>query len=79
MIIVTITLLSARTGKSTKLAEMNICNDGTSAGRHRNYDGRALRKGSNTPFRTGRVENHDAPGTHVWNLVAKMLKDMGFG
>jgi hypothetical protein len=85
MIIVRVELWSAVTGEKTELARMEICNDGTSAGRLRNYIVRTLRGRSTealnqrTTQRDGRVDRHDAPGLHVWNLVAKALGAMGYG
>ena len=85
MIVVSVQLWSAITGEKTELARMEICNDGTSAGRLRDYDTRTLRGRSvadlnkRTTQREGRVVKHDAPGLHVWNLVAKALAAMGYG
>lgn len=89
MIVIRVELWSAVTGAKTELARMAISNDGSSGGQRRNYEGeaftgrslaaldRAMVKGTVT--RRGKVENHDAPGLHVWNLVAKMLRSMGYG
>lgn len=89
MLIVRVELLSAITGKSTELARMTICNDGTSRTLKKgSYDGKALR-GRGAPFdygdfvnaapiRTARVENYSRTTQHVWNLVAKMLQAMNY-
>lgn len=79
MIRITVELLSAVTGKTTKLGEMHISNDGTEKNHIANYEGRILRK----PFfqsvtRTGYIANHDKINLTVWHLIAKMLKTMGY-
>ena len=85
MIVVRVELWSAITGQKTELARMEICNDDTGGQRLRNYIVRTLRGRSTadldrrTTQRDGRVERHDAPGLHVWNLVAKALVAMGYG
>lgn len=87
MIIVRVELLSAITGKSTELARMTICNDGTGDARKGNYDGKALRGRERydygdflnaVPIRAGRVEKYARTTQHVWNLVSKMLQSMGY-
>jgi len=67
---------------------MHICNDGQASvenWRRGTYDGQtfvgrdsaALDKGRVS--KTGRLENWPRLDLHVWNMVAEMLKDMGYG
>jgi len=85
MIIVSVTLHSARDGSKTELARMEICNDETGTAMRRNYIGRVLRGRSTEQLdrrevhRTGEVKNWPAERAHVWNLVAAMLKSMAYG
>lgn len=72
------------TGKQ-ELAKMYIANDGTGTPTRGNYNGETVRKGSDkgnvagyVPVRQGRVENYPRASKHVWNLIAKMLKAMGY-
>lgn len=84
MIVVRVELWSAITGKKTELARMHICNDGTSAGRLRSYDGESFigRSAADLERRRvskrGQVKNWPASDYHVWNLVARMLAAMGY-
>jgi hypothetical protein len=85
MIIVRVELLSAITGKTTELARMEICNEGDSPDPKRgNYSVRTLRGRSTdalnerTTQRTGKVANYPRLAVHVWNLVARALKSMGY-
>ncbi len=76
MIIVTIELQSAITGKRSKLGEMNIVNDGTGTTKLGNYSARVMRKGSwNKPQRCGWVKNYPRASYSVWRLVMRALKD----
>lgn len=88
MIIVTIELKSAVDGRTEKLGEMVICNDGTSTQRTRgNYDAFVYRKHkffdwkklTNNLTRRGRVENYSRLQRPIWDLVGLALKDMGYG
>ena len=85
MIIVSVQLVSARSGQTTELARMHIANDGTGTERVGNYAGKTLRGRSTaqldkaTTQHTGRVRGFNRGSLHVWNLVARMLKDMGYG
>jgi hypothetical protein len=85
MIVVRVELWSAITGAKTELARMEISNDGTSAGRLRNYNARTLRGRSTKQLdrrqaqRSTRIEGHNAEGVHVWNLVSLTLVAMGYG
>lgn len=84
MIVVSVILMSAKTGQATELARMEIANTRVD-GDYRDYDGKtlvgrsteALSKGAVN--RVGRVTHHPSEKVHVWNLVTKMLKSMGYG
>lgn len=85
MIVVRVELWSAITKAKTELARLHICNTGESAGTRRNYTGTSFRGRSTqaldraTPSKTGTVANWPSEQLHVWNLVAAMLADMGYG
>lgn len=85
MLIVRVELLSAITGRTTELARMHICNDGTSASTWRgDYVGESFvgRDSAALDRRTisklGKVNNWPRLDLHVWNLVARMLLEMGY-
>lgn len=84
MIIVKVELHSAVTGDVTELARMRIHNDGTGTGRHGNYFGVSFRGRSkesldkHTTMKTAEIKNWPRLDFHVWNLVSKMLKEMGY-
>lgn len=81
MIRITVDLISARTGQTTKLGEMHICNAGTAfedpdLG---DYTGRIMRKPAfKSVTKTGQVLGHRRQSQVIWVLVAKMLKNMGY-
>lgn len=91
MIVTTIELHSAIDGRTEELGTLVICNDGTGSGSKGNYDGRMYRKGDAErhgkrglwwkakPTREARVEGHPRLAQPVQSLVAKMLKEMGYG
>lgn len=88
MIIIRVELWSAITGKRTELARMMIANEGGTkdlgdySGRtYRGRDTAALDRSmkNDTVTRRGEVKNHPRWKEHIWNLVAKMLNDMGYG
>jgi hypothetical protein len=88
LIVVRVELWSARTGKVTELARMGIDNVGGDL-EHRNYRCRTWRGRSKESLdrtmvagittRTGEVKGHPSPKLHVWYLVAKALRSMGYG
>lgn len=84
MIRVTVELLSANTGERTELARMDICNDGTSNHRLRNYFALLYRgRGQaqldrRTTLRQTAIKEWPSEEVHIWNLVATMLKQMGY-
>lgn len=88
MIVIRVELHSAVTRKVTELARMHICNIGgtksrrdysgqTFTGRDRDTLDRSVANGTVT--RSGEVMNHKSEAQHVWNLVAKMLNNLGYG
>lgn len=88
MIVVKVELWSAVDGSRQELARMMINNvGGTSHIRDyecRTYRGRSERSLhhamlNDTVIRRGKVNKHPALAQHVWNLVAKALKNMGYG
>lgn len=85
MIVVSVTLVSARDGSKTELARMHICNSDTGTAKLRNYFCRVLRGRSsqqldaNQVQREGFVESWPAEAVHVWNLVGTALRNMGYG
>lgn len=84
MIIVSVRLLSAIDGSETELARMHICNDGTGTKSLGNYDCENLRGRSAQKLnrrvvqRHGRVERYARLDCHVWHLVGRALKAMGY-
>lgn len=84
MIRVTVELVSAVTGKTTELARMHIINNGAGDNSIGHYDGITFRGRSKkqldklTAMHTARVFNWPRQRLHVWNLVAKMLKELGY-
>jgi len=85
MIVVRVELHSAIVGTVTELARMEICNEGSGTIARGNYIGRVLRvQGETLPstravLKTGHVSAHPRISQHVWNLVAKMLNQIGYG
>jgi hypothetical protein len=84
LIVVRVELWSAITGNKTELARMHICNDGGGSLTKGNYDGEAFRGrdadalSRGVVSKIGRVENYPRTSLHVWNLVSRMLKTMGY-
>lgn len=79
MIVIKVELHSAITGKVTKLAQMDIHNDGTGTDDLCDYEGRILKKPHfNTITRDAKVIGHRRKQLTVWHLIAKMLKNMGY-
>lgn len=83
MIVVRVELFSARTGKKTELARMEIANV-SGAGNLRDYEARTLRGRSTEALnkqstqRATRIEKHPSLSQHVWTLVTKALVGMGY-
>lgn len=84
MIVIRVELWSAVTGEKTEIARAHICNTGGTL-KHGDYQaetyrGRSARTLSHLMVqRQGTVRNHPRLSQHVWNLVAKALKSMGYG
>lgn len=84
MIIVSVHLVSAITGKVTELARAHISNIG-GTGTVRDYEIKTLRGrnsealGRGLVQRQGKVQGHRALDLHVWHLVAKALTGIGYG
>jgi hypothetical protein len=84
MIVVRVELVSAINGRVTELARMHIANDGAGTAALSNYDGKTFIGRSTealdrmTVSRRGRIENWPRQRFHVWNLVARMLSEMGY-
>jgi hypothetical protein len=87
MIIVRVELWSARTGRITELARMGIDNIGGTLEK-RDYNVRTWRGRSaaslnksmlaETTTRKGKVVGHNSEAVHIWYLVGKALKSMGY-
>ncbi|QIG66719.1 hypothetical protein EVB27_049 [Rhizobium phage RHph_TM16] len=80
MIIVTVELKSAITKKTTKLGELRIANEGVSDdGNVGDYGGKIMTKPTFMKVtREGKVVGHRRHDEVIWNLVAKMLRNMGY-
>ena len=85
MIVVSVSLHSAVSGETVELARMELANDGTGTSARGSYDGKVLigrcRAALNMGrvLHMGRVENYPRQQMHVWNLVARMLANIGYG
>jgi hypothetical protein len=74
MIRITVELVSARTGLTTRLATAVITNDGTGSTSRGNYDAIfSLRKIKT--WRTSRVEKFPRKYKSVWILVQRLLNE----
>jgi len=80
MIVVTVELVSAVTGKTTQLGKMHICNDGVQADPNLgDYTGVVLRKPNfQSVTKRGAIKGHRRLQQPIWNLVRKMLANMGY-
>ena len=85
MLVVTIDLHSARTGKKKNLGTIIIANDGTGTDTKGNYWGRAYRAGMNLsewsrkrPIRQTEVKGHPRMKFAVWHLVTEVLINLGY-
>lgn len=85
MIIVSVQLLSAVDGRHDELARMEICNMGTGTATTGNYSAETLRGRSTKDFarrtrqRIAYVNGHARQREHIWNLVAKALRNLCYG
>lgn len=79
MIVVTVELHSAITGKVTTLGQAIIANDGTGSSTRGNYTAKIGRKGQtleqtwSKPQRTGTVTNYPRLSLTIWHLVRRAL------
>lgn len=85
MLVVKIELHSAVTGEIKEIARMRLYNDGGESHTRGNYVGEVFR-GKNfealdktTVHKKAEVRNWPRLDRHVWNLVAAMLANMGYG
>lgn len=91
MLVIRVELHSAVTGKISEIARMIIANDGTGTGTKGNYWGRTAKgviDGDTMippaimhecrKMDDGVVKDYPRVSKHVWHLVARMLKAMGY-
>lgn len=84
MIVIRVELWSAITGQRTELARMHIANTGGGTAASGNYAGETFVGRSSAALDQQRVSKHGhvvgypRQRLHVWNLVARMLRDMGY-
>jgi hypothetical protein len=84
MIIVSVTLHSAVTGLKTELARMHISNDGTGNREIGHFDVLTLRGRDTAALdrhiaeRAAYIQNYSRQDEHIWNLVARSLRAMGY-
>lgn len=85
MLVVSVDLISARTGEKKNLGKVIIANDGTGTDARGNYFIRALRAGTSLvgwhnkkPTRVGSVVNYPRNKESVWTLVTRALVSLGY-
>lgn len=85
MIIVKVELHSAITRQVTELARMKICNDGTSPNpnfgnyKAQTFIGRSTEQlNKETPSKMTEINHWPKERLHVWNLICKALRQMGY-
>ena len=85
MIVVSVDLYSAVTGKKTNLGTAIIYNDGTGTNTRGNYEALTLRKGTklkswskSTPVRRARVLNYARLKEPIWSLITEALCNMSY-
>lgn len=85
MLIIKVELPSAVDGHIEEIARMRLCSDGSGVHGYGNYIGEVYRGRSfealdkSTVHKLGKVRNYPRLTRHVWNLIALMLSDMGYG
>jgi hypothetical protein len=86
MIVVRVELHSARTGQTSELARMEICNDESGIGSSGGTISPACLRGRSKEAldrrvvqRQGTLKDWPSEAVHVWNLVAVLLGRMGYG
>jgi hypothetical protein len=72
MIVVTVELHSAITGRVSRLGGMVIANDGTGSKSRGNYDAQLVSR-NGAKGRAARVEGHAREALSVWVLVGKAI------
>jgi hypothetical protein len=83
MIVIRVELWSAITGARTELARMHISNIGGTLKR-RNYHGQTFIGRTTKSLdrlvvsKEATLENYPAEDLHIWNLVRRMLTQMGY-
>ena len=78
MLVIKVELHSVITGKVSEIARMHVWNKGNGTETRGHYGGAVFRKGSHKRLREGAVNDYPRKSLHVWNLIARMLKDMGY-
>ncbi len=78
MLLVTVELLSARTGKRTTLAQAEIYNDGKGDHPHRgNYVAKIYRKGSKTRvWKATEIKDFPRLRLNSWDLLYRCLREI---
>lgn len=85
MLVVKIELHSAITGEISEIARMRVYNDGAGTRTRGDYIGEVFRGRNfealdkNTIHKRAELRNWPRLDRHVWNLVAVMLKNLGYG
>jgi hypothetical protein len=84
MIVVKVELHSAITRQVKEIARMQICNDGSGTLTKGHYYGSTYIGRSKEaldrmmPLKSGYIHGFPRQALHVWNLVARMLREMGY-
>jgi len=84
MIVIKVELWSNRTNEKTELARMHISNTGDGDNNYANYIGETFKGRSKEALdrrnvcRRRIISDWPRQRNHVWMLVAKMLKTMGY-
>lgn len=82
MLLVKVELHSALTGRVSEIARMVLWNTGSGTALRGNYKGHTLRKLKGgfgaVKLKGGEVEDYPRKSKHVWHLVSRMLRSMGY-
>ena len=73
MIRITVELVSARTGETTRIASATIANEGTGTRTRGNYNADFLLKRRRV-WRTSRIVDYPRQSKNVWYLIYRALK-----
>jgi hypothetical protein len=85
MLLIRVELHSAITGEVSEIARMRLYNTGEGTRERGDYVGEVYRGGSfetldlETIHKSAEVKNWPRLRRHVWNLVAVMLNNLGYG